>query len=140
MGPLDGSSADEAYLELIRGALRVCLSYKPACGQGRAGGVTLEEFQRIYREDEFYSWFGLDSPLVYAAHKAAGGMTSIYRQIGIGCQLLFHRILQDTLGLSPTDATWSYKVPTTRGKSRTLALDGRIDIDNIAKSPRPGSG
>jgi hypothetical protein len=123
-------------LEIICGALRICLNYKPACGQGRSGGVTFEEFQRIYREDEFYSWFGLDSPLVYAAHKAAGGMTSIYRQIGIGCQLLFHRILQDTLGLSPTDATWSYKVPTTKGKARTLSLDGRIPLENIAESMR----
>ena len=129
-------SRDQAYLELICGALRVCLNYKPSCGQGRQGGVTIEEFQRIYREDEFYSWFGLDSPLVYAAHKAAGGMTSIYRQIGIGCQLLFHRILQDALGLSPTDATWSYKVPTTKGKSRTLSLDGRIALQNLATSPR----
>jgi len=128
--------SDAAYLEVIRGALRVCLNYKPSCGQGRVGGVTLEEFQRIYREDEFYSWFGLDSPLVYAAHKAAGGMTSIYRQIGIGCQVLFHRILQDTLGLSPADAAWSYKVPTTKGKARTLSLDGRIAFENIAKSPR----
>lgn len=85
---------DETYLELVRGALRVCLNYKPSCGQGRIGGVTLEEFQRLYREDEFYSWFGLDSPLVYAAHKAAGGMTSIYRQIGISCQILFQRVLQ----------------------------------------------
>ncbi|MGD0387392.1 MAG: hypothetical protein ABSC42_00435 [Tepidisphaeraceae bacterium] len=127
---------DKPYLELIRGALRVCLNYKPSCGQGRIGGVTLEEFQRIYREDEFYSWFGLDSPLVYAAHKASGGMTSIYRQIGIGCQILFHRLLQDTLGLSPVDATWSYKVPTTRGNSRTLSLDGRIPIEDVAKSPR----
>ncbi|MBI1825822.1 MAG: hypothetical protein HY287_07045 [Planctomycetes bacterium] len=127
---------DRAYLDLICGALRVCLNYKPSCGHGRQGGVTIEEFQRIYREDEFYAWFGLDSPLVYAAHKAAGGMTSIYRQIGTGCQLLFHRILQDTLGLSPTDATWSYNVPSTKGKFRTLSLDGRIAIENITSSPR----
>lgn len=129
-------NSDEAYLELVRGALRVCMNYKPTCGQGRVGGVTLEEFQRIYREDEFYSWFGLDSRLVYAAHKAAGGMTSIYRQIGSGCQLLFNRVLQDTLGLSPADAAWSYRVPTTKGKSRKLSLDGRIAIENITKSPR----
>ena len=127
---------DETYLELVRGALRVCLNYKPSCGQGRIGGVTLEEFQRLYREDEFYSWFGLDSPLVYAAHKAAGGMTSIYRQIGISCQILFQRVLQDTLNLSSADATWSYKIPATKGKSRTLSLDGRIPIESVAKSPR----
>lgn len=136
--PIDAVSpdSDAAYLDVIRGALRVCLNFKPSCGQGRVGGVTLEHFQRIYREDEFYSWFGLDSPLVYAAHKAAGGMTSIYRQIGIGCQVLFHRILQDTLGLSPADAAWSYKLPTTKGKSRTLSLDGRIPLASVANSSR----
>src|SRR3989304_1788530 len=132
----DLSALDTVYLQFICRALRVCLNYKPACGQGRKGGVTLQEFQRLYRDDEFYSWFGLDSPLVYAAHKAAGGMTSIYRQIGIGSQILFHRILQDTLGLSPTDATWSYQVPTTKGKPRTLSLDGRIALQNLATSPR----
>ncbi|MGA2231489.1 MAG: hypothetical protein ABSH22_11365 [Tepidisphaeraceae bacterium] len=130
------TNPDQSYLDVVLAALRVCLNYKPSCGQGRTGGVTLQEFQRIYREDEFYAWFGLDSPLVYAAHKAAGGMTSIYRQIGIGCQSLFHRILQDTLGLSPKDAAWSYNVPTTKSKSRTLSLDGRIPLESIAGSTR----
>jgi hypothetical protein len=59
-------------------------------------------------------------------------MTSIYRQIGIGCQTLFHRILQDMLGPSPSEAAWSYKVPTAKGKSRTLSLDGRIPVEKIA--------
>jgi len=31
----------------------------------------------MYRSDPFYNWVGLDNPLMYAAHKAAGGMTSI---------------------------------------------------------------
>jgi len=130
------SGSDGAYLELIRGALRVCLNYKPAFGRGREGGVTLEQFQKLYREDEFYSWFGLDSPLVYAAHKAAGGMTSVYRQIGLGCQMVFQRVLENTLSLSGADATWSYKLPTTKGKSRTLSLDGRIPLDKIADPGR----
>jgi hypothetical protein len=34
----------------------------------------------MYGADPFCSWVGLDSPLMYAAHKAAGGMTSVYRQ------------------------------------------------------------
>ncbi|RJP34306.1 MAG: hypothetical protein C4547_11050 [Phycisphaerales bacterium] len=101
---------DGPYLDIIRAALRVCRDYRPAFGRGRGGGITLEQFQQIYREDEFYSWFGLDSPLVYAAHKAAGGITSVYRQVGIGCQRLFQQLLQDTLGLSAADATWSYEV------------------------------
>jgi hypothetical protein len=40
----------------------------------------------MYGADPFYHWVGLDSQLMYAAHKVAGGMTSIYRHLGIGCQ------------------------------------------------------
>lgn len=126
--------ADQPYFDLICSALRVCLNYKPAFGHGKGDGITLERFRQIYRDDEFYSWFGLDSPLVYAAHKAAGGMTSVYRQIGLGCQLLFQTILQDSLGLSSDDATWSYKLKAKGAKGRTLALDGRIPLDRIADS------
>ncbi|HBS29434.1 MAG TPA: hypothetical protein DEB06_08290 [Phycisphaerales bacterium] len=122
---------DERYLAIIRRALRVCLNYRPAFGHGRGEGVSLERFQQLYGEDEFYSWFGLDSPLVYAAHKAAGGMTSVYRQIGMGCQLVFQQILQDTLGLSAAEATWSYTVKAKGSKARTLALDGRIPLEQI---------
>ena len=128
------TKSDERYLELIRSALRVCLNYKPAFGRGRGDGISLEQFQEIYGEDEFYSWFGLDSPLVYAAHRAAGGMTSVYRQIGLGCQLVIQNILQDTLGLTATDATWSYVVKVRGAKPRTLALDGRIPLDKIGKT------
>jgi hypothetical protein len=59
-------------------------------------------------------------------------MTSVYRQIGLGCQLVFQNLLQDMLGLSPADATWSYKVRVRGAKVRTLALDGRIPLDRIA--------
>jgi len=93
--------------------------------------MTLEQFQALYRSDPFYNWMGLDSPLMYAAHKAAGGMTSIYRQIGIGCQWIFAQILQDFLGLTPQESAWSYQVPTATGKSRNLTLDGRIEFDHI---------
>lgn len=123
---------DDKYLDVIRRAIRVCLDYKPKFGKGRGSGFTLETFQKMYREDEFYSWFGLDSPLVYAAHKAAGGMTSVYRQIGIGCQLVFQLILCDQLGLSLPDCVWSYQVPSTRGKMRKLSLDGWIPLEKIS--------
>jgi hypothetical protein len=132
--PDQSAPSDERYLDLIRNALRVCLNYKPAFGRGKGDGVSLERFQQIYQEDEFYSWFGLDSPLVYAAHKAAGGMTSVYRQIGMGCQLVFQNLLQDTLDLSAADATWSYKVKVKGTKTRTLALDGRIPLDKIGST------
>ena len=91
----------------------------------------MQEFQALYQADPFYNWFGLDNPLMYAAHKAAGGMTSIYRQIGIGCEALFRRILQDTLGLSETDTKWSYQLSIGDNKNRTLSLDGRIILDSV---------
>jgi len=123
---------DKKYLELIERAIAVCLEYKPKFGKLGRSGVTLEEFQDVYGGDPFYSWFGLDSRLMYAAHKAAGGMTSVYRQIGIGCEWAFHAILQDQLGLSPEQAAWSYEVPASRGGgTRTLRLDGRIPLDAV---------
>ena len=33
-------------------------------------------------------------------------MTSIYRQIGIGCESVFRKVLQDALGLSDADTAW----------------------------------
>jgi hypothetical protein len=85
----------------------------------------------MYRADPFYNWVGLDSPLMYAAHQAAGGMTSIYRQLGIGCQWLFHKLLQDHLGLSAEQASWKYQVPVPGKKPRTLSLDGRILLGDV---------
>jgi hypothetical protein len=128
--------SDEAYLVLIRKALQVCRNYKPKLGRGKKAGYSLDEFRELYQQDPFYSWFGLDSPLVYTAHKAAGGITSVYRQIGIACQGLFHQILQDTLGLTATQSTWSYTVPSTTGKERTLSLDGRIPVADITTTTR----
>lgn len=121
------------YLGLVLDPLRVCARYKPKFGQGAKGdGLTLPQFQQLYQGDPFYSWFGLDNPLMYAAHKAAGGMTSVYRQIGIGCEKLFRVVLQDALGLDDADAIWSYEVPLASGKTRTLSLDGRVSLDKIA--------
>lgn len=94
--------------------------------------MTLEQFRKVYGADVFYSWMGLDSPLMYAAHKAAGGMTSIYRQIGIGGQWVFNKVLQNTLGLTPGQANWTYEVPTSEGKTRRLSLDGRIELSDVA--------
>ncbi len=71
---------------------------------------------------------------MYAAHKAAGGMTSIYRQLGIGGEWVFRNVIRDSLNLSAEQANWSYQVPTTQGKTRTLALDGRIQLDDIRNS------
>jgi hypothetical protein len=70
---------DEKYLSILIEPIRVCAKYKPKMGQGLGAGLSLSEFQALYRADPFYAWYGLDHPLMYAAHKAAGGMTSIYR-------------------------------------------------------------
>lgn len=120
-------TSDVEYLKIITDAIRVCADYRPRFGHGREAGFTLAEFQKLYQADPFYSWFGLDNPLMYAAHRAAGGMTSVYRQIGIGCQWVFNRILRDSLNLDEEAANWSYKVPSSGGgRERTLSLDARI--------------
>lgn len=129
---------DAKYLDVVLRPIRVCAHYKPKFGQGAGGaGLTLAQFRTLYRGDQFYNWFGLDNPLMYAAHKAAGGMTSVYRQIGIGCEKLFRTVLQDSYGLSAADVTWAYQIPLASGKSRTLYLDARVPLSKIAdKSKR----
>ena len=123
---------DERYFQLIHRALSVCKNYRPKFGQGRKAGLTLDEFRTLYQSDPFYTWFGLDSPLLYAAHKAAGGMTSVYRQIGTGCERLFQQLLQDSLGLTAEQVEWSYLVPGSGDKPRKLSLDGRIPLSAIS--------
>lgn len=126
------AARDVEYLKIVLEPIEVCAHYKPKFGQGaKGGGLTLPEFQKLYQGDPFYSWLGLDNPLVYAAHKAAGGMTSVYRQIGIGCESLFRRVLQDSLALSEADVRWSYEAPKVSGGSRTLSLDGRVPLGKI---------
>lgn len=122
---------DERYFTLFATAIRKCLTYKPKFGKGGGAGLAVREFRALYEADPFYHWIGLDSQLMYAAHKAAGGMTSVYRQIGIGSQWIFYQMLQDYLGLSPEQATWSYTIEGARGKQRKLSLDGRIDTANV---------
>ncbi len=128
---------DAAYLALVVDPIKVCARYKPKFGQGNKGdGLTLAQFRTLYQADAFYNWFGLDNPLMYAAHKAAGGMTSVYRQIGIGCEKLFRTVLRDAIDLTDADVTWSYDVPLPSGKSRTLYLDGRVPLDKITDATK----
>ncbi len=128
---------DRRYLQMILNRLNTCREYRPKFGTGRV--VTLEDFKRMYREDPFYHWFGLDNPALYAAHKAAGGITSVYRQIGLGCEEVFRQVIRDKLGLSAEEVTWSYEVNTQSGRTRTLSLDGRVEyrcVSNPAKAQR----
>ncbi len=126
------SATDKEYLQIILDSIRVSAHYKPKFGQGsKGGGLTLNQFQDLYQADIFYSWLGLDNPMMYVAHKTAGGMTSVYRQVGIGCEKLFRTIIKDSLGLAEEDAAWSYQVTTPSGRKRTLHLDCRIPFEKV---------
>jgi len=125
---------DTRYLEAILTPIRVCAKYRPKLGQGAGAGYSLQAFQARYQADPFYNWFGLDNPLMYAAHKAAGGMTSIYRQIGIGCEQVFRLVLQDALHLSDESVRWSYEVTGANNKKRMLHLDGRVSFKDVVNS------
>lgn len=122
---------DARYLKILLDPVRVCLGYTPKMGHGK-DGITLAEFKAAYGADVFYNWMGLDSPLLYAAHRAAGGMTSLYRQIGIGCEKLTRQLLVDYLDLGVADSAWAYQVSKAGGGMRTLTLDGRIPLDKLS--------
>ncbi len=103
------ASLDSLYRQILMTPLAECAAYRPAFGLQNSSGVDLDQFRALYGSDPLYHWVGLDSDLMYAAHKAAGGMTSIYRQLGIGCERLLRRIVQDSLVLDDTQTSWSYQ-------------------------------
>ncbi len=121
---------DQEYLQVLLKRIQICRQYRPRFGLGQATGLSLKQFQHLYQSDAFYEWFGLDNPLMYAAHKAAGGITSVYRQIGTGCEEVFRQIIQDHLGLAPDQVRWSYTAEY-QGRTRKLALDGRITLTDV---------
>ncbi|MEG4019235.1 hypothetical protein QT999_17555 [Microcoleus sp. S36b_A2] len=124
---------ESLYLKKFLDPIKVCRRYKPKFGLGnREEGIDLMRFLSIYGADPFYSWIGLDSDLMYAAHKAAGGMTSVYRQIGKGCENLFRQIIIDqTQYDDPNYALWSYITKTKNDKNKTLSLDARLELSQI---------
>jgi len=129
------TAREDHYLGIFVDCVRSCATYRPKFGQGKRAGLSLAEFRDLYRADPFYMWLGLDDPKLYTAHRSAGGMTSIYRQIGIACERVFREILQDSLGLSPEQVVWSYEAPLTDGKRRRLSLDGRVALDEVQEEP-----
>lgn len=140
MVPAEGSTSanarDEQYGEVLLTPLWTCANYLPRMGGSDA--VDIDGFKELYGSDPLYHWMGFDSDLMFAAHKAAGGMTSVYRQLGIGCERLFRRILMDELGLTAEQVVWSYEVlaeqdpeATKAAKARILSLDGRVESDDI---------
>ncbi len=122
---------EKLYLKTFLAPIKKCKTYRPKFGQGKSG-LSLTDFKNLYSSDPFYAWLGLDTDLMYAAHRAAGGMTSVYRQIGIGCERLFRAVLVDTTGYNdPVYATWSYTTKTRSGKEKRLSLDGRLELGEI---------
>ena len=134
------SGRDDQYVEIILAPLQKSADYLPK--MGGSGEVDLEGFSGLYGADPLYHWMGLDSPLMFAAHKAAGGMTSIYRQLGIGSERLFRQVLRDQLGLAADQVTWSYEtLPELDAedapkdvKARVLSLDGRVELEDVDDS------
>jgi hypothetical protein len=124
---------EDLYLRKFLDPLKICKKYKPKFGQGnKESGLELNQFIELYNADPFYSWCGLNSSLMYSAHKAAGGMTSIYRQIGKGCENLFKEILIESLKYSDRAfVEWSYKTKTKADKEKKLSLDGCILFSEI---------
>jgi hypothetical protein len=123
---MTNAELDAVLLATFLEPVRRCAEYRPAFGQGRSSGLVVAEFQELYGSDPFYTWLGLDAPVVYAAHKAAGGLTSIYRQIGVGVERLFRAILAAVMNLSPEGMSWSYTYDKGRGAQGTHTLDARI--------------
>lgn len=119
---------DETYRNLILAPLQTSEGYLPKMGGGE--NVDLFGFTALYGADPLYHWLGFDSPLMFAAHKAAGGMTSLYRQLGIGCERLVRAVLRNELALSDEDVRWSYEFPYA-GAVRLITLDGRIELDAV---------
>lgn len=125
--------SNKELVELFVSPIRECMEYKPHFGDSsRTGGYSLPDFLSLYGSDPFYSWIGLDSPYMYSAHKAAGSMTSIYRQIGIGCERLFREVIFEKARYKEyTSAQWSYETETRSGKKKVLSLDGRLELSDI---------
>ena len=127
---------DALFRERLLEPIRICAQYRPKFGGAGSDEeeFTIKDFETLFGADPLYSWLGLNSPLMYAAHKAAGGMTSIYRQLGIGCERLFRAIVQNELKLSDDEVRWGFDVTSGQGsdaKVQRATLDARIELKHI---------
>ena len=126
------NNQDYQFREVFLEPIRKCLDYEPAFGQGRGAGMSYAGFQQLYGGDPFYAWLGLDAPSVYAAHKAAGGLTSVYRQIGIGSERLFRAALAASFELSEQQMAWSYEYQKPDGKTGRHTLDAHVALSDLS--------
>lgn len=132
MNPPAGTLSDDELVEVFLTPVRLSADYRPAFGQGAGSqGLDYEGFSALYGTDPLYAWLGLDDPAMYAAHKAAGGITSVYRQIGIGSERLLRAILGGVLGLSKEQLDWSYSYLKDDGKEAVHYLDARVQVDHL---------
>ena len=121
---------DAKYLGILLNPVAKCIDYKPKFGKGKKA-ATAADFRSLYGDDLLYHWVGLDSTEMYAAHKAAGGMTSVYRQLGIGCERLFRHALMDSFGLTKENLEWSFEYERAKGKIGKRSLDARVLLEDI---------
>ena len=125
-------TTESQLLDTFVAPIRVCANYKPKLGSGeRDEEVDLASFTRIYGSDPLYHWIGIDSGKMFAAHKAAGGLTSLYRQIGTGCERLSRQVIRDALGLTESQISWSYEATKEDGTKQLVTLDARISLDDV---------
>lgn len=131
-------SKDDAFLvKTFLTPIRECYKYKPAFGLTNSeDGVSYDRFEKIFGDDPFYSWIGLAAPSVYAAHKAAGGLTSVYRQLGIGSERLFRAIINLSLGINEERIIWSYQYSSSPTKMGIHTLDACLRIDDLNGNDR----
>ncbi|MBD2202333.1 hypothetical protein H6G33_11925 [Calothrix sp. FACHB-1219] len=125
------NESDRKYLDILLEPIKLCSGYTPKFGTAKKDGSSLLEFKNLYASDPLYHWIGFDSDLMYAAHKAAGGITSIYRQLGIGCERLVRQIISDQLDLNHQQVIWGYEIKKNDGSTAKLTLDAKISIDDI---------
>ncbi|MEM6431007.1 MAG: hypothetical protein AAF708_17350 [Deinococcota bacterium] len=131
------TSEHDAYLcEVLLAPIQKCKVYKPAFGQANSTGLSLTDFQILYGQDLFYSWLGLDDASVYAAHKAAGGLTSVYRQLGIGSERLFRAVIGICLELSEQQMNWHYIYNKPAGRTGRHTLDACIKLADLNEDAR----
>jgi len=63
-------------------------------------------------------------------------MTSVYRQLGTGCERFVRAVMKDQFGLSEEEINWSYTVERSDGSERTLTLDARLDFSHLDGNPK----
>jgi hypothetical protein len=128
---------DKNFFEVFLRPLWECKKYSPAFGRGKTtAGTSFGAFEEIYGGDPFYAWLGLNSEEVYAAHKAAGGLTSVYRQLGIGAERLFRAVLAEEYKLTEEQLSWSYEYSVSSAKTGVHTLDAKIMENDLLAERR----